>query len=295
MSSAVSDVVLEKDAVEITRHPGQRRRTQSNLGAHLVLAIGGVVMVLPMIYQIIMSLSTNQQVQSTPPTLWPGTLQWHNYADVFLALPFAKELFVSVAITVLRVVGQLVLCSLAGYAFARMRFSAKGVILAVILSILMVPAQIYLIPQYQIIQNLGWLNTVIGIAAPGIFSAFGTFLMRQFFMGLPQELEDAARIDGAGPFRVFWTIMLPLAKNGMWALAIITILWSWNDLLWPLVVTSSADSSPLSVGLASLQGEHANNYPVLMAATLMAMAPILILFIAMQKRVVAGIGRSGLK
>jgi len=252
-------------------------------------------MISPLLYQIVMSLSTSQQVESAPPTLWPGVLQWHNYLDVFAQMPFGQELWITVAITAVRLIGQLILCSIAGYAFARMRFTAKGVILAVILSIIMVPAQIYLIPQYQIIQSLGWLNTVIGIAAPGVFSAFGTFLMRQFFMGLPQELEDAARIDGASSLMIFWRIMLPLAANGLWALGIITVLWSWNDLMWPLVVTSSAGSAPLSVGLANLQGVHSSNYPVLMAASLMAMLPILVLFIALQKRVVAGIGRSGLK
>lgn len=252
-------------------------------------------MVSPLIYQIIMSLETNQQVQGTPPTFWPGTFQWHNYADVFSQMPFLNALWITVAITLLRLVGQLILCSLAGYAFARMLFSGKGIILGIILSIIMVPSQIYLIPQYQIIDDLGWLNTIIGIAAPGIFSAFGTFLMRQFFMGLPTELEDAARIDGASSFRIFWNIMLPLAANGLWALGIITVLWSWNDLMWPLIVTSSANTAPLSVGLANLQGVHSNNYPVLMAASLMAMLPILILFIVLQKRVVAGIGRSGVK
>lgn len=277
---------------EVTRGRG---RTQSNWGAHTVLLIGGIVMVSPLIYQVVMSLSTSQQVESAPPTFWPGVFQWHNYTDVFAQMPFGQELWITVAITGVRLVGQLLLCSIAGYAFARMRFSAKGIILGIILSIIMVPAQIYLIPQYQIIQGLGWLNTAIGIAAPGVFSAFGTFLMRQFFMGLPQELEDAARIDGASSFRIFWNIMLPLASNGLWALGIITVLWSWNDLMWPLIVTSSAGTAPLSVGLANLQGVHTNNYPVLMAASLMAMLPILILFVVLQKRVVAGIGRSGLK
>jgi multiple sugar transport system permease protein len=278
-----------------TRAAGRKGRTQSNVGAHIILLVGGIVMVSPLIYQVIMSLSTNQQVQSAPPTFWPGVFQWHNYVDVFSQMPFGQELWITIAITLVRLVGQLLLCSLAGYAFARMHFTAKGVILGVILSIIMVPAQIYLIPQYQIVQGLGWLNTIIGIAAPGVFSAFGTFLMRQFFLGLPQELEDAARIDGASSFRIFWNIMLPLASNGLWALGIITVLWSWNDLMWPLIVTSSSNSSPLSVGLASLQGVHSNNYPVLMAASLMAMAPILVLFIILQKRVVAGVGRSGLK
>lgn len=262
---------------------------------HIVLGGGGLLMIMPLIYQLVMSISTNEEVQSTPPTLWPSVVQWQNYADVFTSMNFGSSLRVSIVITVIRVVGQVILCSLAGYAFARMHFRGKGLILALILSLLMVPGQLFLIPQYQIVQNLGWLNTIPGIVAPGIFSAFGIFLMRQFFMGLPDELEDAARMDGASPVQIFSKIMLPLTANGVWALAVITVLWSWNDLLWPLVVASTQDSAPLSVGLANLQGEHSNNYPILMAASLMAMAPILILFIAMQKRVMAGIGRSGLK
>ncbi|WP_427131511.1 carbohydrate ABC transporter permease [Pseudarthrobacter sp. S9] len=266
-----------------------------NAIAHVVLGGGGLLMIAPLIYQVVMSISTNAEVQSTPPTFWPSEVQWHNFADVFTAMNFGSSLRVSVLITVLRVVGQVILCSLAGYAFARMHFRGRGAILAVILSILMVPGQLFLIPQFQIVQNLGWLNTIAGIVAPGLFSAFGVFLMRQFFMGLPDELEDAARLDGANPFQIFAKIMMPLAANGLWALAIITVLWSWNDLLWPLVIASTQDAAPLSVGLANLQGEHANNYPILMAASLMAMAPVLILFIAMQKKVMAGIGRSGLK
>ncbi|MFH5880490.1 carbohydrate ABC transporter permease [Arthrobacter sp. NA-172] len=267
----------------------------SNTVAHVVLGLGGLIMISPLLYQIVMSLSTNTEVQSTPPTLWPSVVQWHNFADVFTSMNFGSQLWVTVSITVLRVIGQVLLCSMAGYAFARMRFRFKGPLLALVLSIIMVPSQLFLIPQYQIIQNLGWLNSIAGIVAPGIFSAFGLFLMRQFFMGLPDELEDAARLDGANPFQIFFRVMLPLAANGLWALVIITVLWSWNDLLWPLVVTSTANAAPLSVGLSNLQGEHSNNYPILMAASLMAMAPILIMFLLMQKRVMAGIGRSGLK
>jgi len=271
------------------------RRDGSHALAHTVLIIGSIIMIFPFAWQIIMSLSTNSQVMSIPPTFWPGDLQWKNFADVFTVMPFMSQFWVSITITVVRVLGQVVLCSMAGYAFARMRFSFKGVVLGLILAILMVPSQVFLIPQYQIVQNLGWLNTSAGIIAPGIFSAFGTFMMRQFFLGLPLELEEAARLDGCNPFQTFWRIMLPLAKPGLSALAIITVLWSWNDLLWPLVVTTYAQNMPLSAGLATLQGQNATNYPVLMAASLLASAPVLILFLAMQRRVIDGIAFSGMK
>ena len=257
--------------------------------------IGSLIMIFPFVWQIIMSLSTNAQIQSVPPTFWPGELQWHNYVEVFEKLPFARQLGVSVIITIGRTLGQVILCSAAGYAFARMGFAGKKAILALILSILMVPSQVYLIPQYQIIQDFGLLNTSLGIILPGIFSAFGVFLMRQFFMGLPIELEEAARLDGANPFQVFWMIMLPLARPGLSALTIITVLWSWNDLLWPMVVTTYAEQMPLAAGLATMQGQRTTDYAVMMAAAGMAMAPVLILFLVMQRRVIDGLAHSGLK
>lgn len=271
------------------------QKGSNSIGTHLTLGVIGFIMVFPFLWQLIISLSTNDQATSAPPTFWPGDLQWANYLIVFTKLPFLSQLGVSIGITVIRVIGQVVLCSMAGYAFARMRFSAKGVILTVILSILMVPPQVYLIPQFQIIQTLGLLNTVLGIALPGIFSAFGVFLMRQIFLGLPLELEEAARLDGANPFQIFWKIMLPLATPGISALVIITTLWSWNDLLWPLVVTTYAEKMPLSAGLATLQGSITTDYTVMMAASVMAMAPVLILFIVLQRRVVEGLAFSGSK
>ena len=267
----------------------------NSVRTHLVIGIIGFIMVFPFIWQLIISLSTNDQVMSVPPTFWPGDLQWGNFVDVFTKLPFFDQFGVSVGITVIRVIGQVVLCSMAGYAFARMRFRGRGIFLGVILSILMVPPQVYLIPQFQIIQNLGLLNTIIGIALPGIFSAFGVFLMRQIFLGLPLELEEAARLDGANPFQIFFKIMLPLATPGISALVIITTLWSWNDLLWPLVVTTYAEKMPLSAGLATLTGSITTDYPVMMAASVLAMAPVLILFIVLQRRVVEGLAFSGSK
>jgi multiple sugar transport system permease protein len=274
---------------------GPGRRGGSHAFIHVILGVGGFLMAFPFIWQIIMSLSTNAQVQGVVPTFWPGQLQWGNYADVFTRLPFLSQLMTSVLITVIRTFAQIVLCTAAGYAFARMRFVARSTLLAVVLSILLVPAQVYLLSQYQIIEGLGWLNTLQGLVAPGLFSAFGTFLMRTAFLNLPAELEEAARIDGANPFQTFWRIMLPLAKPSISVLAITTVLWSWNELLWPLVISTYSNTEPLSAGLATLSGDVTVNYPVLMAASLMAMAPVLILFIALQRRVIDGLASSGLK
>lgn len=262
---------------------------------HVVLAAAGFVMAFPFLWQIIMSLSTQSEVQSVTPTFWPAVLQWHNYADVFRLLPFFHQLQVSVLLTIIQTVAQIVLCTLAGYAFARMRFTGRGVLFGIVLSILLIPPQVYLLSQYQIVQSLGWLNSLAGIVAPGLFSAFGTFLMRTAFVNLPVELEEAARLDGAGPFQIFARVMLPLVGPSISVLAITTILFSWNLLLWPLVVSTQADQMPLAAGLATLTGNHQIQYPVLMAASLMAMAPVLIMFVVLQRRVIDGLASTGLK
>lgn len=275
------------------RRPGGRG--SSNWWVHVVLGLGGALMVFPFLWQILASLSTNAEVMSVPPSWIPDAPQWSNYTAVFDRLPFVRQLGVTVAITVLRTAAQLLFCAAAGYAFARMRFRGRGVLLAVVLSILMVPPQVFLIPQYQIVATLEWLNTVQGVALPGLVSAFGTFLMRQFFLGVPPELEDAARLDGANPLQMFVHIMLPLARPALTALAIITILYSWNDLLWPLVVTTYPEQMPLSVGLATMQGAHQTDYPVMMAASLLATAPVILMFLALQRRVIDGLSYSGMK
>lgn len=265
------------------------------LPAHIFLILGGFVMLFPFVWQILMSLSTNAEIQAVPPQLFPETLQWGNYAEVFQKLPFLSQFWVSILITVVRTVSQLVFCSMAGYAFARMQFKGRNVLFGLLLAILMIPGQAYLIPQYQIIKELGLLETWMGVVLPGMFSAFGTFLMRQAFMSMPTALEESARLDGCNPWQTFWKIMLPLAKPSMFAVAIVTVLWSWNDLLWPLIVTTREANMPISVGIATLSGQYSSDYAIMMAASVMAMAPIFILFFSMQKRVIEGLATSGLK
>jgi multiple sugar transport system permease protein len=273
-----------------------RRNRGAYAVAHIVLGVGGLIMAFPFVWQLIMSLSTNPEVQSVTPIFWPAELQWSNYAEVFDRLPFFEQFRTSVLITVIRTTAQILFCTLAGYAFARMRFRGSGILLALVLSILMVPSQVYLLSQYQIIQNLGLLDSLGGLVLPGLFSAFGTFLMRTAFLAMPAELEEAARLDGANPFQIFWRVMLPLATPTISVLAITAVLWSWNELLWPLVITTFSENMPLSAGLATLIGDRNNtDYPVVMAASLLAMAPILILFILLQRRVIDGLASSGLK
>lgn len=262
---------------------------------HLVLLAGGVIMVFPFVYQLFMSVATDQDVTSVPPTLIPDTFHFENYSEVFRRLPFMSQFWTSLVITVCRTAGQVLLCSLAGYAFARMQFKGRGVLFGLLLAILMVPGQSYLIGQYRIVRGLGLLDTPWGIVLPGLFSAFGCFLMRQAFMGLPAEMEEAARLDGCNQWQVFWKVMFPLVHPSLFAVVITTVLWSWNDLLWPLIVTSREANMPLSVGIATFAGQHSSDYTLMMAASTMAMAPIFILFFTMQKRVIEGLASSGIK
>jgi multiple sugar transport system permease protein len=184
---------------------------------------------------------------------------------------------------------------MAAYAFARLRFPGRGLLFGLFLSVLMVPPQLFIIPQYQIMSDLGWLNSLQALILPGMFSAFGVFLLRQSFLALPRELEEAARIDGAGPWRIYWSVMLPLVRPGLVALSVLALLWSWNDLFWPLVVNTDPDKMTLSAGLASLQGQFQTDYPVLMAGSLLASLPVIAVFVFLQRQFVQGIAHTGVK
>ena len=266
---------------------------RKSLLIHFILILGSIAMIIPFIWMILTSLKTYAESVQVPPVIMPSDFQWSNYKEVFVLLPFFEFMFNTFIVTVLRTAGQLFLCSLAAYAFARIHFPGRNVFFIITLSVLMVPGQVFLLPQYMIMVKLGWLNTLQAIIVPGLFSAFGTFLLRQFFMGLPKELEEAARLDGCNHFQIFWKIMLPLAKPGLIALGIFTTLWSWNELMWPMIVNSSPEAMTLSVGLSSLQGQYATNYTILMAGSFLAVLPMLVIFFILQKQFIEGIAISG--
>ena len=261
---------------------------------HTVLIAAALVMVTPFVWQIITSLKTLSSATAVPPSLLPEG-HWANYGRVFDLLPFGRQFLNTVITALARTLGQVLFCSMAAYAFARLRFPGRRVLFAVFLSVLMVPPQLFIIPQYQIIADLGWLNSLPALIVPGLFSAFGTFLLRQFFLGLPVELDEAARLDGANPLRIWWSVMVPLARPGLVALGILTTIWSWNDFFWPLVVNDDPEKMTLSAGLASMQGQFLTDYPVLMAGSLLASLPVIAVFILMQRQFVEGIALTGTK
>jgi multiple sugar transport system permease protein len=265
------------------------------LAIHALLILGAIVMVGPFVWMVLTSLKSFTESTQVPPVIFPSQLDWNNYSDVFSSLPFLNFYINTTLMALGRVVGVLFFCSMMAYALARIEFPGRNIIFLLVLSVFMVPGQVLLIPQYLIMSQLGWLNTLQALITPGLFSAFGTFQLRQYFLSLPKELEEAARLDGANHFQIYWRIMLPLVRSGLVALAILKILWSWNELLWPLIVNNSPDKLTLSAGLAFLQDEFTTNYPQMMAGATLAIAPMIVLFAVLQRYFIEGIALSGSK
>lgn len=267
----------------------------SKLIIHAVLIIGCLFMIVPFLWMILTSIKTFGEAVAVPPVLFPKEPQWENYKEAMNTLPFGAFYFNTFMMIAVRIVFAGIFSAMAGYAFARIDFPFKNVLFMLVLVQLMVPPQIFILPQFMIMMKLDWLNSVKALIAPGVVSAFGTFLLKQFFMGLPKELEEAAIIDGCNRGQIFWHIMLPLAKTGVVALSIFTALFAWKDLMWPLIVNMSIDKMTLASGLASLQGQFVTNYPVLMAGSVIAIWPMIVVFMAFQKKFVEGIAMTGTK
>lgn len=261
-----------------------------------IILIGGVgITVFPFIWMILTSFKSQIESIKIPITIFPKEWLIKNYFAVFNAIPFGRMYLNTIINAVVIVSVQLIFCSMAAYAFARLKFPGKNVIFTVLLSVLMIPSSFFILPQYQIIQGLDLLNTIPALFLPNLFSIFGTFLLRQFFKSLPASLEDAARIDGCSRFMIFYKIMLPLVKSGLVALGILTLRFAWNDLMWPLIVNTSEQKMTLAAGLSSLQGQYVTDYPLMMAGAVMSVAPLLILFAIFQEQFIEGIALSGVK
>ncbi|EET58676.1 ABC transporter, permease protein [Marvinbryantia formatexigens DSM 14469] len=266
-----------------------------NLIVHLVLLSGVVAVAFPFVWMILTSFKTTGEAMRIPPTIWPEKFVTDAYKTIVTALPFGQIYLNTIGSTVVTTVIQVLFCSMAAYAFARIDFPFKNAIFVLILSVLMVPGQIFLIPQYQIIQKMGLLDSFPALVLPNLFSAFGTFLLRQFFMSLPKELEEAAIMDGCGRFRIYWKIMMPLVKPGIVTLVIFTVKFAWNDFMWPLIVNTSPSKMILGPALSTLQGQYTTEYPMQMAGAVLAVLPLVVLFFIFQKQFIEGVAQSGIK
>ncbi len=261
-----------------------------------VVLIGGVVIaVFPFVWMILTSFKTNADAMSVPPTIFPKKVSFDGYSHVLDGLPFIRIYLNTILSAVVTVIAQLTFCSMAGYAYARINFPFKNILFTATLAVLMVPGTFFILPQYRIINSLGLLNTLPALFLPNLFSAMGTFLLRQFFLSLPQELEDAAYIDGCNRGRAFVSIMLPLVKPGLVSLGILTFRFAWNDLMWPMVVNTSTEKMTLSAALSFMQGQYLTDFPGVMAGALLAVVRMLVLFAVFQKQFIEGVAHTGIK
>lgn len=261
---------------------------------HLFLATGALLMALPFIWMVLSSFKDISQVFVVPPTWWPSPAHPENLANAWNALPFARAYLNSAYITVTIVVMQLLTCAMAAYAFARIRFPFRGGLFVLFLATLMVPSQLTVIPLYLIMKWIGWLDTHWAIIVPAaLFNAFGVFMLRQFIKGIPVALEEAAIVDGASRWTVFWHIVLPLLRAPLAALGIFSFLAQWNNFFGPLIFLSTPEKFTVPLLVAQFKGQYTTDFPLMMAAASIAVVPVLVVFVLSQRYIVEGIALTG--
>jgi multiple sugar transport system permease protein len=280
--------------------PGRRFRLPFSPW-HLVLVPATIALLFPFVWLIVTSLETPAEALHFPPILIPHQLRLANYSDALKAAPFGRFFINSTVVAVTTVLSNLVLCSLAGYAFARLRFLGRGILFIVIMTTLMVPFQVTMIPQFIITKWLGvhvlaqvGIDHIGALILPNAATAFGIFFLRQFFRTLPIEYEESARVDGANRLKVLWRIVLPLSLPALATLAALTFLDSWNNFLWPLIVVTSTNQMTLPLGLATFQGAHSTEWTLLMAGNVMSLIPMLLIFFTAQRYFIRSVAATGL-
>jgi len=269
-----------------------RRRAVAGYTAAILLAS---VMLIPFLWMLSTALMDEFEVFQYPPPLLPADPQWANFPNALTQLPFARFFLNSGILAVCMVLGQTLTGALGGYAFARFRFAGRGAVFAAYLGALMVPAIVLLIPRFLLIDALGGVDTISGLVSTELVSVWGVFLLRQFFLSLPRETEDAARVDGASEWTIFWRIALPLARPALATVALFSFIDAWKSFLWPLVVTQSLEMRTVEVGIASFHGLYYANWPYQMAAAVTALIPVLVAFLASQRFFTRGIQLTGIR
>ena len=282
-----------------TRSPaltrGQRQRTQHAL-IHVILIACATVMLIPLAWTISTSLKDVSQIYLFPPTWIPEPIRWQNYRDAVTAIPFVRYFLNTLLITVLSIVGKVFSVTLVAFAFSRLQWWGRDTLFLVMLSTLMLPPHITLIPQFILFKQLGWIDTFLPLIVPDFFGGpFLTFLVRQFFMSIPFDLDDAARIDGCSSFGVYWRIIMPLSIPAIIAVIILVFNNSWNDFLHPLIYLQSSEKFTLALGLRLFQGEASTSWHLLMAASMLTMLPVLLLFFVAQRYFIQGVVFTGVK
>jgi multiple sugar transport system permease protein len=262
---------------------------------HLFLMPLALLFLVPLVQMVVSSFTANQDINRFPPRFLPSSLHISGYIRLFRDAPVARWMLNSAIVSGIAIVSHLILCSLGGYAYARLSFRGRGVAFVTLLATIMIPTQMLMIPTYFMFSHLGLIDTLGAAFVPFLTSAFGVFLMRQFFLSLPKDLEEAGRIDGLSTFGVFFRIVLPLARPALATLAIFTLLNSWNDLLWPLIAINDPAKFTIQLGLINFQGAHHVDWQELMACNVIATAPLIAGFLLAQRQFVQTMSMTGLK
>jgi len=284
--------------VEAGRSHGSTYRIARLASGSLIYALlfaGAVLMLLPFWWMLVTSVRLPEEVYSFPPDFWPQVWHWENYVEVVKAAPFAAFFKNTLIVASVVTAGNLLLSAMAGYAFARLEFRGRDVVFWLFLASMMIPGQVTMIPVFVLMAKLGWIDTYYGLTVPGLVGAYGVFLTRQYFLGLPKDLENAARLEGASEWQIFWHIALPLAKPVLTVLGVFTFMGAWTDFLWPLLMTNSMHMRTLEVGLSVFKTQYTVNWPLQMAASMLIQLPIIALFIATQRHFTKGIVLTGMK
>ncbi len=273
----------------------QAKDRANRITIYVVLTIMAFIMLVPFVWMILTAVKTNQEAISVDPFYIFPTNGWHwnNFIEVWKSYNFVVLYKNTLLMIFFRVVCACLTATMAGYAFGRLKFPGKNFLFSLVLIQMMIPSQIFIIPQYVMVSKLGWLNTTAGLVFPGAVTAFGTYLLKTGYEGLPKELEEAAEIDGCNIGQRFLNILMPLTRSSMVALGIFTALFAYKDLMWPMIVCTSVETTTLAAGLAKAQGQYSSDYPQMMAAAVLAVIPMIIIYVIFQKQFVEGIATSG--
>ena len=269
-----------------------KKKKAAAISIHVVLILVSITMLVPFIWMALTAFKTSTEATSVNPfVIFPAVWQTDNFKTVIDNMNFLQLYINTILLIVGRVAAAVLTATMAAYAFARLNFKGKNFMFSLVLFQMMVPGQIFIIPQYLMLSKMGLLDTVFALIFPGLVTAFGTFLLRQAYLGLPKDLEEAARLDGCNIGQTFLYIMAPLTRSGMVALGIFTAVFAYKDLMWPMICNKTV--MPLSAALAKMQGQYTNNYPQLMAASLLACVPMIVIYLIFQKQFIEGIATSG--
>ena len=268
-------------------------RKASTALVYAALIAGSITMIFPFVWMLLTSFKTQAESMAIPPQILPAQWNFDNFAKALESLPFWNLYVNTFLLIFFRVICAVVFSSMAGYAFAKLEFPCKNLLFGLVLMQMMLPSQIFIIPQYQMLAKMGMTNTIFALVFPGLVSAFGTFFLRQAYMGIPNEIAEAAYLDGCTKWQTFTKVLLPLTKSSIAALAIFTAVFAYADLMWPLICNTDLNMMTLSAGLSTLNGQYTTNFPVLMAGSLLAMIPMVILYLLFQKQFIEGIAMTG--